>query len=46
MPCGYTAAPDTPDITHEEATRLQELWENNFFLQEEASPIAEGASEA
>ncbi len=42
----YTAAPDTPDITHEEATRLQELWENNFFLQEEASPIAEGASEA
>ena len=40
----YAEAPDTPDLTQEESKRLEELWENDFFL-EESSPVTEGVSE-
>ncbi len=39
----YTSAPDTPDLMMEENERLDDLWENAFYL-EEASPAASGAS--
>ena len=34
----YTSATDTPDLTVEECREMDELWENNFYL-EEAAPI-------
>ena len=36
----YTAAPDTQDLTQEELDRLDELYQNNFYLEE--APTAAG----
>ena len=39
----YASAPDTPDLMMEENERLDDLWENAFYL-EEASPAASETS--
>ena len=39
----YASAPETPDLTAEEIQRLDELWENGFYL-EEMSPASSEAS--
>ena len=36
----YAAAPDTPDLLAEELERLEDLWENSFYLEEPASAEA------
>ena len=33
----YTSAPETPDLDPEEEARLDDLWENGFYLEEVAS---------
>ena len=30
----YTNTPETPDLTEQEQTRLDELWRNDFYLEE------------
>ena len=30
----YVAACDTPDLTDQEQAKMDELWENNFYLTE------------
>ena len=37
----YTGAPETPDLTDQEQTLLNELWENDFSLEEPAHPFRE-----
>ena len=39
----YASAPDTPDVSGDECDRLDDLWENGFYL-EEASPAASEAT--
>ncbi len=39
----YTSAPDTPDLTQEESLRVEDLWENGFYL-EEAEPASSEVS--
>ena len=35
----FAAAPETPDLTEEESRFIDDLWENEFYL-EEAAPAA------
>tara|TARA_B100000315_G_scaffold224820_1_gene230625 strand:- start:529 stop:1536 length:1008 start_codon:yes stop_codon:yes gene_type:complete len=37
----YTAAPDAPDLTREELSRLEDLWQNGFTLEEPAPQVRE-----
>ena len=37
----YTSATDTPDLTSEERDRLDDLWENGFYLEETAAASSE-----
>ena len=37
----YTDAPDTPDLTDEEQSRLNDLWANDFYLEEPARQFRE-----
>ena len=37
----YTKTPETPDLTQEEQTRLDELWQNDFYLEEKAPQFRE-----
>ena len=37
----YTGAPETPDLTDKEQALLNELWENDFSLEEPAHPFRE-----
>ena len=37
----YTDAPETPDLTDQEQALLNELWENDFSLEEPAHPFRE-----
>ena len=39
----YTSAPETPDLLVEESERLDDLWENGFYL-EESFPASKEAS--
>jgi len=39
----YASAPETPDLTQEETDRLDDLWENGFYL-EEVIPASSEAS--
>ena len=37
----YTSAVDAPDLTDEEQAQLDDLWENDFSLEEPAPPFRE-----
>ena len=37
----YTSAPDTPDLVQEEYDRLDDLWENEFYLEEPSAAATE-----
>jgi aryl-alcohol dehydrogenase-like predicted oxidoreductase len=37
----YTAAPETPDLTEEEQSRLDDLWQHGFDLEDPAPEFRE-----
>ena len=37
----YTGTPDTPDLTDDEQSRLDDLWQNDFYLEEPARQFRE-----
>ena len=37
----YTNTPDAPDLTEEEQSRMDELWQNDFYLEEKEPQFRE-----